>query len=214
MTTTTSTPTTLIYEPIHVHDKKVVQTFNDLMLFYEYDLFHIQDKKEEKKVLQQLVNFITAEPYFLEPMLELLGIFDMTQEKKQYDAILEHAYQVALFHVTLDKNGNWYDLIPWSHKENRSLIRALIFGAEKRWMEGKTDEAKNVFQNILKSNPGDNPGVRYQLLALLEGMTFKEFDEHMGDSDSILAKIPIWFDENAKKHPEFKTLLKIWGDVE
>ena len=132
--------------------------------------------KGEKKLAEaenQLLNYIIDEPEFLEPIMKLLGIYDMTQEKEKHDKLLEHAYKSALHHVA-DKKGNWlYDKIEWGWLENRSIIRALQNGAIKRWKEGKTKEAKQVFQSLLKTNPNDNSGVRYHLLAILEGMTVK-----------------------------------------
>ena len=210
---TTSSPTTFIYEPMDVHDKKIVKAYNDLLSDYEFDLFSIPDEKERDGVIQQLIHFIKVEPFYVEPMKELLGLYQIFQEQKKFNKLLEQIYKAALVHVTIDKKGNWYDVIPWGPLENRSIIRALIWGAEERWKKGKTAEAKKVFQNILKTNPGDNPGIRYQLLAILEGMTFEQFDEHMGDSEYVLPKIPKWFDKRAKFHPEFKELLKIWGDA-
>ena len=118
------------------------------------------------------------------------------------------------FHVA-DKKENWlYDKIEWGWLENQSIIRGLQNGAIKRWKEGKAKEVKQVFQNLLKTNPNDNSGDRYHLLAIFEGMTVKEFDKKMGNSGFVPPTIPNWFDKKAKFHAESAELLKIWGDTE
>jgi len=201
------------YEPIKVHNKKVVQDYNDFMLNYDYDVLAITDADELAAVEKKLEGFHYSEPDYMEPIISLLGIYEINQEQKEYDELLEHAYKSALRHVT-DKDGNWYEVIEWGWLENRSIIRALQNGATKRWQERNIVEAKKVFQNLLKANPGDNSGVRYQLLAILEGMTAKEFDKKMGDTGFVPPAIRQWFDEKAKLHPEFTESLKRWGNME
>jgi len=200
-----------IYEPSKVHDKKVVEAYNELVLSHEDGLLAIEDPDELAAVEKKLEGFHYSEPDYMEPIITLLGIYEINQEQKEYDELLDHAYKSALRHVTIDKEGNWYDVIEWGWLENRSIIRALHYGATKLWKKGKTEEAKKVFQNLLKTNPGDNPGVRYDLLGLLEGMTEKEFEKKMGDSGYVQPEIPKWFAKNAKKHKEFAEWLKIYG---
>ena len=202
-----------LYEPSKVHDKKVVADYNDLILSYEGDILAIEDEDELAAMEKKLLGFYMLEPDYMEPIIALLGIYEITNEQQEYDELLEHAYKSALRHVTIDKEGNWYDVIEWGWLENRSIIRALQTGAIKLWRKGKTEEAKKVFQNLLKSNPGDNSGVRYYLLAIVEGMTTKEFDKKMGDSGFVPPEILKWFDKNVKKHKEFDELRKIWGEV-
>jgi hypothetical protein len=71
-----------------------------------------------------------------------------------------------------------------------------------------------IFRKLLNANPGDNSGVRYQFLAILEGMTAKQFDKMMGDTGFVPPSAPKWFEERAKHHHEFTELLKKWGDLE
>jgi len=202
-----------IYEPEKLHDKKVVEDYNNLMLSHEDGLLNITDEDELAKVEKQLLGFMMLEPTYLEPIMDLIGIYGITGEQEQYDDLLEDAYKIALKHVTIDKEGNWYDIIEWGWLENRCLIRALQNGAHKRWEKGKTDEAKKVFLNLLKSNPGDNSGVRYQLLGILEGMTANKFDKMMGDTGFVPTTIPKWFDEKARLYPEFAVFLRKWGEM-
>lgn len=202
-----------IYEPEKVHDRKVVEDYNNLVLSYEDGLLNITDEDELAKVEKQLEGFMMLEPTYLEPIMDLAGIYELMGEKQLCDDLLEDAYKIALNHVTIDKEGNWYDVIEWAWLENRCIIRALQNGAQSRWEKGNTKEAKKVFQNLLKCNPGDNSGVRYHVLAILEGMTARQFDTMMGDTGFVPDNVPKWFDKQAKLHPEFKELLERWGDL-
>ena len=207
---TTTQLNELTYEPIKVHEKKVVNEYNELVLSHEDGFLNITDDAELAAVENKLLNIFTEEPEYLEPIIDLLGIYEITKEREQYNKLLEHAYKVAL-HRVADRDGTWgYDVIEWAWLENRCIIRALQIGAMKCWKDGNTHEAKKVFQNLLKVNPGDNSGVRYQLLGILEGMTAKQFDNMMGDTGFVPPAIPKWFDEKAKLHPEFTELLKKW----
>ena len=61
--------------------------------------------------------------------------------------------------------------------ENRHIIRTILIKAISLWKAGKTDYALNLFRKLLKSNPGDNTGVRNYILAIRMKMSFKKFEK-------------------------------------
>jgi len=196
------------YNPEQEHNKEVVAAYHEFMMQYDYELFSIEDEEELAEVERKLIAFIVEESGYLEPYLNLLGIYGTQNEQEKYDLLLEQTYLVALRHIK-DKSGAWPKLIEWAWLENRCIIRALQNGAIKRWKEGKTEEAKQVLQNLLKVNPRDNSSVRYHLLAVLEGMSVEAFDKKIGDTGLIPPSIPKWFIKKAKAHKEFDEWLAL-----
>jgi tetratricopeptide (TPR) repeat protein len=55
----------------------------------------------------------------------------------------------------------------WGMLETRPYMRARMSLADALWGEGDVIEAEAHYRELLRLNPGDNQGVRYQLLALL-----------------------------------------------
>ena len=72
------------------------------------------------------------------------------------------------------------------------------------WEMGETSEAKRIFGQLLASNPNDNIGARYAILAILEGLPSMDayeamFETKEGYLDAM--KTDEWFDKNAPKYP-------------
>ena len=55
----------------------------------------------------------------------------------------------------------------WGMIESRPYMRALFGLAECEWQLGERQHAVELYRRALELNPGDNQGVRYQLLAAL-----------------------------------------------
>ena len=55
----------------------------------------------------------------------------------------------------------------WGLLETRPYMRARSGLADCLWAQNKPQEARAHYQELLRLNPNDNQGVRYQLLALL-----------------------------------------------
>ena len=76
----------------------------------------------------------------------------------------------------------------WGIHETRPFMRAMAGLAETTWLRGDGDEAIKLYREMLRLNPHDNQGVRYQLVhALIEDERFeevmqllKEFEEDAG----------------------------------
>lgn len=84
------------------------------------------------------------------------------------DAIAQYRKAVAAGEKSLGaetlekKRGHFWGLI-----ETRPYMRAAQNLASSLWNYGEVDEAVTLYQEILALNPGDNQGVRYQLLNAL-----------------------------------------------
>lgn len=62
----------------------------------------------------------------------------------------------------------------WGDMENRAYMRAIQYMGELYWDNGEKEKAIELFRILLKLNPGDNQGVRYEIAALYAGLTGKD----------------------------------------
>ncbi len=186
-----------------------------LMSKYDYDLSQAESKAEHVLIEHTLVDIIHQDPNFFDPYMELYHFYNLFKGfEEQAAAVLEEAYTLALKMIT-DKKGNWPDVIEWHWQENRNVIRALIGGAITRWKENKPALARVTLRNILKTNPSDNPGVRFLILAINEKMSYQAYQKRF-EKDNTLAHVTYdWFNENSKKYPEdFEWWEKVMAEME
>jgi hypothetical protein len=169
---------------------------------YDFDFTWVEDAAELDMIELELLDIAECYPDFFPVFAELSSFYAMLAgEEKRSDHYLEIAYQMALGLVK-DKEGSWPDTMNWGWLENRQFIRALVSGAIERWNNNMKAEALEVFRGMLKSNPSDNPGVRYLMLALLEGMTYHSFENRFVDGGILDNSIEGWFNSKSKKYPK------------
>lgn len=67
----------------------------------------------------------------------------------------------------------------WGIHETRPYMRCLRMTGEILGFMGKSMESIAIYEKMIELNPGDNQGIRYQLiLALLEVDDFKKFEQY------------------------------------
>ena len=101
------------------------------------------------------------------------------------------------------KDGNLPDSIEWGYIENRHIIRLMYDFAGMMWTNGQKENAFEVYSFLLKSNPNDNLGVRYALVALLDGVScIYELNDMFTKSDGYgdWEAQEKWFLKTAKKY--------------
>lgn len=192
--------------------KELVLESPKLMSQY-YDLIEADPKPEE--LIKVLKKMIRKDPDFFDPYLALAGTLDEKEEPdKAYD-IRKEAFRKAMLKI-VDKKGNWPEEMPWGFLENRHLIRALVVFARELWEQERYDFALYLYRKLLKTNPNDNIGARYEILAIQLGLDPDYAEEMFPASmpntvDAI--KSEDWFQENAKKFPEdFNWWFKVTGE--
>jgi len=82
------------------------------------------------------------------------------------------------------------------------LLRTFVNKAVSLWKDKKNDEALVLFRKLLKTNPGDNPGVRNYILAIRMNMSFAEYENRFNKGGYYNMESVEWFDENYKKFPD------------
>lgn len=94
----------------------------------------------------------------------------------------------------------------WACLENREYMRAIQYMADLHWDNKENDKAIELFRLLLKLNPGDNQGIRYEIAGLYAGLQgvdiSKMFDYGNKNQDwSALEKLVA---EQNKKHKFWK----------
>ncbi|HMK06833.1 MAG TPA: hypothetical protein VK476_04835 [Flavobacterium sp.] len=171
---------------------------------YNYDFETVYGKRAQRNIELSLLKIISRHPDFFPAYMELVQFYRQFKDKekqKKADTYLEISYKMALGMVR-NKRKKFPGIMSWGDVGNRQVIRALMGGAVTRWENGNTAEALEVFRGILKSNPGDNPGARFYLLAILEGMSWKDYEKRFEKGEFIDPSINPWFEKNSKKHPK------------
>lgn len=59
----------------------------------------------------------------------------------------------------------------WGYMDNRAYLRAIQYRGDLYWDNGENEKAIELFRLLLKLNPNDNQGVRYEIAALYAGLT-------------------------------------------
>jgi tetratricopeptide (TPR) repeat protein len=177
------------------------------------EYYDIQDSITEDnipEVVTKLKNLINKDPYYLDPYLLLADLYEDTGKKAESEKIIGDAYEKALELVT-KKSGKWPKKLEWGWLENRHIIRTFFNMGILYWKNKKTIEAYSLFKKLLDTNPNDNPGVRYFMVAILENMTENEFNRRFDKGGYWDNEIDDWFDKKIINHQkEFSQWLKLF----
>lgn len=180
---------------------------NELFLYQRLEL----GKDELTAIKLRLQSLIKKQPDYFDLYLLLGDVLLALGKPEQRDTLFDRGYQRAL-KLILDGQGQWPDRLEWAFMDNRPLIRMLSNKADLLWHIGTVDpeswrKAFGIYENLLRTNPNDNLGVRYLMLAMLEGMTpdeygrrFTTWNEYAGEVGNGLDEP--WFAANAPKHTE------------
>ncbi len=166
-----------------------------------YDLCERYNGRNAKSIKKQLKQLIEKDPDFLDSYLLLYEILQDEGNLSEAEKVLNDAYERALKLIT-DKKGNWPDILEWGRLRNRHIIRTILNKAIWLWENKKIDNALDLFRKLLKTNPGDNVGARYYILAIRMNMSFEEFENRFNKEGYYDMELSDWFDENYKRFPE------------
>ena len=147
---------------------------------------------------------IKQDPYFFDPYTVLHEYYLNENKIQKAFNLMSKGYKNAIELIT--KNGKFPDILRWGFIENRHIIRVLFNFATLLWQADKKEEALDILKKLLKSNPEDNIGARYSILAILEGFESQEhLEEEFDEGDGYLdwQKQEEWFVQNARKYKIF-----------
>ncbi|MBN2651519.1 MAG: hypothetical protein JXR63_03975 [Spirochaetales bacterium] len=165
--------------------------------YYEIQDSLTDDNVEE--IIEELKTLKKEDPYFLDSYLLIAELLKYSNKYKQAEKQIDDAYEKALELVT-DPSGIWPDRLEWGWLENRHIIRTFVNMGLKYWQETKTLEAYALFSKLLETNPNDNPGVRYYMVAILENLSKNEFYARFENENGKNEDIEKWFQKGLKNH--------------
>ncbi|MDP2630094.1 MAG: hypothetical protein Q8P56_01680 [Candidatus Uhrbacteria bacterium] len=157
--------------------------------------------RQLKKALRKIID---RDPYFFSPYSMLIDIAEDEDDYNTADMLLRQGASKALFRI-VDKDGNWPEYIPWGVVDNRHLVLMLDRWAYMLWKDGYNEYAADMYRKLFASNPHDNVGARYSLLAILLGYDPEWMEDEFpsstpGYTDAI--KQDDWFRAHIREYPE------------
>lgn len=192
------------------HRKKPLGDFVDKSRTISEDYYEFLEDQELQEItiesqMDRLHGMISKDPDFLDPYLYLAELYYETDNESAYINTISSAYQKAL-HLVGNKNGEYPLELSWGWTENRHIIRALNNFALLRWEQGDVRLAIEVYRKLLASNPHDNIGARFSILALRLGYNPDYEALFIPDTEPIYGldagKVNAWFDQHSVKFPE------------
>jgi hypothetical protein len=77
-------------------------------------------------------------------------------------------------------------LLPWAAIYNRAFLRCLYGRGLALWDLGRHEEAIAMFERVCFLNPEDEQGARFAWLAIQDGWSRADFEEHWEDEEWII----------------------------
>ncbi len=157
------------------------------------------------EIYEDMKQLMEQDEYFLDPYQEIAEMAHEVGEDGLYQNMLWRAYMMAVSLVT-NKTGEYPKSLSWGWHENRHIIRALNNFALMQWEIGEARLALEIYRKLLASNPNDNVGARYSILALRLGYSPDYEAEFIPDKELAYgldaAKLNKWFTDNASNFKE------------
>lgn len=168
----------------------------------DYDsILEIEGMVDAEDLILELQDLIDRDPFYFDPVVYLHNLHLDFQHFLEAGEVLLSAYQRALS-LILDDDRQWPAKLSWDFIENRHVIRLLEATGRWYWRRKTPEKAMDLFRNLLRTNPNDNLGVRFYLLAIKLGWSFKEFEERLNKNRETDTSIFEWFEREHSRFPE------------
>ena len=190
---------------VNLRRRKQIKEFFDSNSDARSKYYSLLDENlSSKKLKESMTKLIEQDPDFYDSYEVVADILIDEGEVQEALKILYQGFQRAMKRI-VDREGNFPEKIEWGWLENRHVVRIINRWALELWDQGKPQEALEILRKILKSNPNDNIGVRYSILAINLGLKsdFEEKFEHKENPDYLNAADLIdWFYKHFRKFPD------------
>lgn len=155
------------------------------------------------KIKERLKALIKEVPLYFDTYLSLAEIYNLEGNLSSAKNLIRKGYQLAIRRI-VNQKGEFPKQMEWSWINNRHIIRIIDHWAYLLWCDGKEKKALKIFRNLFKSNPSDNIGARFDILAIRLGLEPDYELEFMSLLGGYIDAIELteWFEINAKSFPE------------
>jgi len=174
----------------------------------EFDLLMDLELKDITRIIKKLQELIKEDPNYFDPYVYLHKLYLELENFSESEKVLLEGYNRAL-KLILNINDLWPSRLRWTIIKNRHIIRLLETVGIWYWRNNDYEKALNLFRKLLKSDPNDNIGVRYYILALKMNVDYINFNECLEEGGFYDCEIEEWFSQDYKKFPdEFECWIK------
>ena len=138
---------------------------------YYYDAMDLLGggARETKEALRLLNIALEMDKDYVQTYIGFISAYNAYGENKKAEEAIKTAYD-----KTLKIFPKWPKRMEWGYVENRAYMRAIQYMGELYWDSGENEKAIEIFRLLLKLNPNDNQGVRYEIAALYAGLSGKD----------------------------------------
>lgn len=134
---------------------------------YYYDAMELLGggAREIKEALRLLNIALEMDKDYVQTYIGFASAYGAAGDKKKAEEAIKTAYE-----KTLKKFPKWPKKMEWGYLDNRAYMRAIQSMGDLYWDNGENKKAIELFRLLLKFNPNDNQGVRYEIAALYAGL--------------------------------------------
>ncbi|MBI3671398.1 tetratricopeptide repeat protein [Candidatus Azambacteria bacterium] len=158
-------------------------------------------KKEIKEALRLLNIALKMDEDYVQTYIGFVCAYGAIGDDRKREDATKTAYE-----KTLKKFPKWPKKMEWGWLENRAYLRAIQYMGDLYWDNGEKEKAIELFRLLLKLNPNDNQGVRYEIAALYAGLTGTDVNKMMdnGNQRQDWSELEDLVQEQNKKHKFWK----------
>lgn len=172
------------------------------------------------RIKKEMLKLIERDPDFYDPYIVVADILESELKNREAQKYYEEGYRRAKNYLQKHAGGMPAKM-EWGFLENRHLMRIFAHYAYSNWKYGGgKNESLEIFRWLLKANPNDNQGVRYDILALRESLKWNWREKYEAWDGNVLLgldprQMDAWFDRESKKYPdEFNDFWKYADSLE
>jgi len=145
----------------------MVKSKEQLKNDYYYDAMECLEcgKSHAKEALKLLEAALEIDKNYVQTYIGLVSVYSVLGKKEKMEKMIKIAYK-----KTLQKFSKWPNKMLWGHLENRAYLRAIQYRADLYWDNKEDEQAIELFRLLLKLNPNDNQGARYEIAGLYAGL--------------------------------------------
>ncbi|MFA6446435.1 MAG: hypothetical protein WCW14_04285 [Candidatus Paceibacterota bacterium] len=145
-----------------------VQNKDDLY----YDAMDALNEGEYETAEDMLLKAKKIDPEYVQTYIGLVSAYGRPKDRKKAIENTKTAYE-----KTIKAFPKWPRRMEWGFLENRAYLRAIQYRADLYWDDKDYINTEKLFRLLLKLNPNDNQGVRYELAAMLAGINGRELNK-------------------------------------
>jgi len=162
-----------------------------------YDAMDFISMGENNKAIDLLQEALIMDKDYVQTYVGLVAAYDNAGDDKKRIKATEIGFE-----KTKKKFTKWPKEMHWGNMDNRAYLRAIQYMGELYWDSGNLEGAIEIFRLLLKLNPGDNQGIRYEIVALYAGLSGEDVDKMFEDGNKTQNwdELEILVETQNKKH--------------